>query len=274
MTEELIIEYANKCVNVLGRKVKANRIIRSTDENNKPKIDKEEIVFERTFEKFGFELSFLEENDVHLAIFFEGELVFNTVADAYKVDDYDCSSPILRKLFDEDDNPAGRCFIHGEWEDLLKKIADNAKKLKEVLEKLTAETKKLHQVIAYKNELMVKHLPFRNFGNRHFYQDNEYHVECVNGMTRVYPIELSGFLAKKVDFKDCVFDASINYYAPGPWEQHIEAILNKEVAKMKKDKDFDPVTLKSNSETQAEAVQSQIEKKSAMDYMDEIDSLI
>ena len=272
LTEQKVIEYSNKCIDVLGRKIYANRIIRFTNKDGKPDIDKKAILFERTFEDYDLEISFLGENDVHLAIFFGGELVFNTVGDAYKKEEYDCSSPVFQKLYDSDGHCAENCFEHGDWEELLEYVADNAERIKKALDAFSAETKKLMKKIARRNELMVNHLPFRHFGNRHFYQDDVVHVELINGSTKVYTLKVSGLFKTKVDFKDCVFDAIENTYKTGPWEKHIETIINKQIEKVN-NSNYDPVSLKSKAEMQAQK-KKKVEKKSAKEHISEINEII
>ena len=283
LTEDRIKECANVCIDVFGKKIKANRKIVTKDDEGKTHIAKEEIILERVYQDYGFELAYLEDTDAYLCIFFNDELVFNTVGDAYKEDDYDSSSPTLLKLFNEFDEPSANCFIHGEWEELLEYIADNAEAIKVAKKIMAEETKKFLEIIARKNDLMVKHIPFRNFAGRRYFEDSVVHIENHDGAITVYSIEEERhFLMIRRNLKDCVFCFSESFYQPGTWEKHVERLIDTNIDKIRnncEDCGIDPVTLRYKKDIEAEE-QAKIKPerkkqyKSAGDYIKEISKII
>ena len=282
LTEDRVREICNIVIDIFGKKIKGNRKIRFTDEDGNLHENKQEILFERTYQEYGFDISFLEETDAYLCIFHNDELVFNTVGDAYKKDDYDLTSPTLMQLFDEDDNVAATCFEHGDWEDLLEYIANHAEEIKESRERLAKQTKEILENIKRKNDLMAVHIPFRPYANKSYYEDNKIHIDNNAGSIRVCLVEEERkFLSVKRDLVDVVFDYAESYYKPGDWEYYVQAMIDAHIDKITPSclaKGIDPVTMISFRELEANKKKTTKKDgktyKSVEAYMDDINKLI
>ena len=276
MTLENIKEYCKRIVEILGKKIKANKktTIEVADDkgNTVSKPSEEAAVLERTYSGYGLDISFYEETDDYLAVFFNDELVFNTVGDNYDADKYDKLSSVLMKLKNDDDTFASECFVNGEWENLLKRISDNAETIKEKMKQAATITKLIQEDIAARNSLMARYMPFRHPNEQHFYIDNEVYVDLIGESCRVFKVKMvRKFLRNEPHFsaEDCVFDASTGLFIPGDWEKHIEEILSKEWKRLK----IKPEDLRKKLEPETETVSSE-PIKSVDDYMAELDKII
>ena len=237
MTREEILGYAKDIVEEFGRETNATKYI--------PKLNEEGVVDGRTEIKvildrnvsylFGFDIAFFEESDDLAAIWFCEELVFNTLGDEYDPDMYDVQSVLLMKIVDDE---SGEVFVHGEWENALRDIAVNRRKINRRLRAEMKETEETNAWIEDLNSRMLKFLPFkyheRELGDLALRDYTDELVYVVGDLENRDSLKVYLWLSPKPGWfsragnrqKELVFDYSNLWYSrKGQWLSHIERIM-------------------------------------------------
>lgn len=237
MKEEKIIRKALKTVSRLGSVKKGNYLKEEEDGS----ISKHEVIVERVFEGFGFEIVFPLEDEGSVAIWFNGEPVYNNIS-GFKFEKYDYTPPLIKKLEEEEDFDeyyySGSEI--GDWEELLEYIADNSKKIKKVSERRKREREAFFKWFTALNECMLKHLKFklvyRESGDYDAisFPDKEYkdYFIRVSGSgenkdaLQVYSIKVlkTGFFFDKTE-EHLVYDYATTFFENGDWLQHLTSLF-------------------------------------------------
>ena len=276
----MILRYANNIVSSLGKNVKGKKKLRIRDGAGlliEERYTEEEFVIERTYDDFGFKISFLEESDTACAIWFANEIVFNTVL-AY---DAGLKSKYLTKLRDDlrwatffETADYEEVFSHGEWEDALKALSDNTALVKERIFKCRKETEAVLEWMRDFNLEMLKHIPFRYYRRDVMFDDlREYKDKKViikgdpDNQDYLNVWVLEGGKGKKV------FDYQAVKYINGAWIDHVKAVMDAEKKKPKFLKQsrkyhFDSETLRDLDEVTEEKYLRQ--DLTADDYLEQI----
>ena len=142
---------ANELIEVLGKNVNGHRVIPVYEDGKVVRVDKEEELFERIYDGYGFKMSFLGESQDRLAVYFNDKLVYNSVGSAYCLSQHDRISPTLILLIPEKErtgkdarSSAPDTYIRGDWEELLLFLSQNAEKIKRKNKQLAEETERIN----------------------------------------------------------------------------------------------------------------------------------
>ncbi len=279
LLQKEVLTYANTVVEVFGKKAKATKYIVNYNSDGIAESKSEvNVILDRSVSRlFGFNIVFLEESKKLAAIWFCGKLVFNTVVDEYDDRGYDRQSKLLSKI--ANDKP-GFVFDHGEWEDGLKMLAENAGIIDGRLDEIKKETEKANQWISDFNEKMLRFIPFK-YHSRGLEElaIREYSDELVyvtGDLENRDNLKVYVFLEKKRIFspraKELVFDYSRRKYTNGPWVGHIEAVMASQKAKYAKEAEkygYDPNTWDSPNAAKDE-VQIELSPLSEIDCLEKI----
>lgn len=241
---------ANGVIEVLGKKVNGHRVIPVYEDGKVVRVDKEKELFERTYDGYGFKMSFLGDSQDKLAVYFNDQLVYNSVGSAYCPSQHDRISPTLILLIPEKErvdkdvrSSTPDTYIRGDWEDLLLFLSQNAEKIKEKNKQLAEETEKINLHKKELNESMLKHLPFKtSFDGSKRYKDSMIVVE-------------GGEALKVYSGGAVVFDYVSGLYKPGDWEDRVKRLVEEDIKKISKEAakyGYDPVSLRSLKEIEQE----------------------
>lgn len=281
MERDEILNIANNVVTGLGKNVMAKKKLKTFDENGllvSMNYTSDPIIMERVYDDFGFRITFLEESTTACAIWFAGNIVFNTILN-YDPDSYDKTSKTVSRLHEDlkwaTFVPTGgyrEYHFHGEWEDALKTISDNMELIKERLFKRRKETEAELQWLKDFNLEMLKFIPFKYYRRDVMYDDlREYKDKKViikgdlsnQDFLNVWVIE--GKIGKKV------FDYQAAKCINGPWIDHVRALMAAEKRKLEKKGRkyrYNPNTLEDL--TEEPEIKYMKQELSAEDYLEQI----